>query len=77
MPSGVDCLAAKCVCADKTTPPPLLGDRIEATLTKYGITKEAYRKWKADHGFSDECNCDERQELLNRLDRWARSLVGR
>lgn len=43
-----------------------LGDAVESTLTKIGITQERYKEW-----FNlQNCNCDERKEWLNNLFSW-------
>jgi|TARA_B100002019_G_scaffold58618_1_gene50330 hypothetical protein len=43
-----------------------LGDLVEATLTKFGITEERFKKW-----FNlRECNCKERKKWLNNLFSW-------
>lgn len=47
--------------------PKYLGDHIEAMLTKMGITKEKVSEW-----IGHPCNCEERQERINALDKWAR-----
>ena len=53
-----------------------LGDRVADILERYGVTEESYKRFKAEHGMDPECNCKERREWLNRLDRWARGLLG-
>ena len=45
-----------------------LGDKIEAVLTQHGITKDAWREWKKEHGLPPTCNCDGRQAWLNKFD---------
>lgn len=43
-----------------------LGDLVETTLTKFGITEERFKKW-----FNlRECNCKERKKWLNNLFSW-------
>ena len=43
-----------------------LVDLVEATLTKFGITEERFKKW-----FNlRECNCKERKKWLNNLFSW-------
>lgn len=43
-----------------------LGDVVEATLTKFGITEERFKQW-----FNlKECNCKERKKWLNNLFSW-------
>ena len=43
-----------------------LGDLVEATLTKFGITEERFKRW-----FNlRECNCKERKKWLNNLFSW-------
>ena len=43
-----------------------LGDLVEATLNKFGITEERFKKW-----FNlRECNCKERKKWLNNLFSW-------
>jgi len=43
-----------------------LGDIVESTLTKFGITQERYRQWFG----LQECNCTERKKWLNGLLSW-------
>lgn len=46
-----------------------LGDLVEATLTKFGITQERFKQW-----FNlQECNCTERKKFLNNLFSWKKS----
>ena len=43
-----------------------LGDIVENTLTKFGITQERYKQW-----FNlEECNCTKRKQWLNTLFSW-------
>jgi len=43
-----------------------LGDVVEATLNKFGITEERFKRW-----FNlKECNCKERKKWLNNLFSW-------
>ena len=43
-----------------------LGDVVEATLTKFGITQERFKEW-----FNlEECNCTKRKKWLNNLFSW-------
>lgn len=43
-----------------------LGDLVEATLQKFGITEERFKQW-----FNlKECNCTERKKFLNNLFSW-------
>jgi hypothetical protein len=45
-----------------------LGDVVEATLQKFGITEEKFKQW-----FNlQECNCTERKKFLNNLFSWHR-----
>ena len=48
-----------------------LGDRLEQTLTRMGITKDRYKEVKQRFGFPPTCNCDKRKEWLNKVGRWA------
>lgn len=43
-----------------------LGDVVEATLNKFGITEERFKSW---FGLS-ECNCSKRKKWLNSLFSW-------
>lgn len=43
-----------------------LGDIVEATLTRLGITQERFKEW---FGLR-ECNCTERKKFLNNLFSW-------
>jgi len=45
-----------------------LGDVVEATLTKFGITEERFKQW---FGLK-ECNCKERKKWLNNIFSWKR-----
>ena len=43
-----------------------LGDLVEETLMRYGITEESFKKW-----FNlKECNCTKRKKFLNNLFSW-------
>ena len=43
-----------------------LGDVVEASLQKFGITEERFKKW-----FNlKECNCSKRKKWLNNLFSW-------
>lgn len=50
--------------------PLLLGDMVEKALSSVGITKERVSAW-----IGRPCKCPERQEKLNRLHLWAKSLL--
>ncbi len=43
-----------------------LGDSLEELLTSYGITKEWYQGFKEKFGLPPTCNCNSRQEWLNK-----------
>jgi hypothetical protein len=43
-----------------------LGDVVESTLTKFGITQERYKEWFG----LQECNCTKRKKYLNNLFSW-------
>ena len=43
-----------------------LGDIIESTLIKFGITQERYKNWFE----LKECNCTERKKWLNGIFSW-------
>lgn len=46
-----------------------LGDVVEATLTKFGITQERFKEW-----FNlEECNCTKRKAWLNNLFSWKKN----
>lgn len=45
---------------------PAAGDALEELLTSYGITKEWYVEFKKEHGLPPACNCEARQEWLNK-----------
>lgn len=47
-----------------------LGDRVEQAIKTIGISKEVVEEW-----LGRPCGCDERQEKLNQLHRWAKRLV--
>ena len=42
------------------------GDALEELLASYGITKEWYSGFKEEFGLPPTCNCDARQEWLNK-----------
>lgn len=43
-----------------------LGDVVEATLQKFGITEERFKEW-----FNlKECNCSKRKKFLNNVFSW-------
>lgn len=43
-----------------------LGDVVESTLQKFGITEERFKEW-----FNlKECNCSKRKKFLNNLFSW-------
>lgn len=48
-------------------PAPPIGDAIEDLLASYGITKEWYRSFKKEHGLPPVCDCEARQEWLNKV----------
>jgi hypothetical protein len=43
-----------------------LGDVVEATLQKFGITEERFKAWFG----LEECNCTKRKKFLNNLFSW-------
>ena len=43
-----------------------LGDVVESTLQKFGITQERYKEWFG----LQECNCTKRKKYLNNLFSW-------
>jgi hypothetical protein len=43
-----------------------LGDVVEGTLQKFGITQERYKQWFG----LQECNCTKRKKYLNGLLSW-------
>lgn len=43
-----------------------LGDVVEATLQKFGITEERFKAWFG----LEECNCSKRKKFLNNLFSW-------
>ena len=43
-----------------------LGDVVEGTLNKFGITQERYKEWFG----LQECNCTKRKKYLNNLFSW-------
>jgi hypothetical protein len=48
----------------------LLGDTVEAALAKIGVNKHFVQRW-----LNNQCRCEERKQLLNQLDNWARRIV--
>ena len=48
-------------------PAPGLGDRLESLLTRVGLTKDRYREIKGELGLPPTCDCDKRQEWLNKV----------
>lgn len=46
-----------------------LGDLVEQTLTKFGITEERFKEWF----HLKECNCKERKKWLNNLFSWKKN----
>ena len=55
-----------------TTPEELermgLGDVVEATLNKFGVTQDRFKSWFG----LQECRCTERKKWLNNLFSWER-----
>jgi len=49
-----------------------LGDVVEATLNKFGITQERFKRWFG----LEECNCTQRKKFLNNLFSWHKSKKG-
>lgn len=47
-----------------------LGDYTEYVLSALGITKERYAEAKEMFGFAPTCDCDGRQEWLNKVGRY-------
>ena len=45
-----------------------LGDVVEATLEKFGVTQERFKSWFG----LQECRCTERKKWLNNLFSWER-----
>jgi hypothetical protein len=43
-----------------------LGDVVEGTLSKFGITQERYKEWFG----LQECGCTKRKKYLNNLFSW-------
>ena len=43
-----------------------LGDVVESTLQKFGITEERFKAWFG----LEECNCSKRKKFLNNLFSW-------
>jgi len=46
-----------------------LGDVVEATLQKFGITEERFKAWFG----LQECNCSKRKKFLNNLFSWKKN----
>jgi hypothetical protein len=46
-----------------------LGDALEETLTRFGITEERFKDW---FGLK-ECNCSKRKKYLNNLFSWKKN----
>jgi hypothetical protein len=44
-----------------------LGNLVESTLEKYGVTKDRWVEFKKRLGLPATCNCDRRKEYLNKL----------
>ena len=51
------------------------GDRIEKGLTSVGITQERYKEVKERFGLPSTCDCDERIEWINKVEKWFKSLL--
>jgi hypothetical protein len=49
-----------------------LGDVIEATLQKFGITEERFKSWFG----LEECNCSKRKKFLNGIFSWKKNSSG-
>jgi hypothetical protein len=58
---------------ERSSAPPLLGDRIESALKTMGITKENYAHAKEAIGLLPDCNCSGRKEKLNTLHTYAKT----
>ncbi len=54
------------------SPSPLLGDVVESALSAVGITKERVERF-----VGGPCGCQERQERLNNLHRWANRVLSK
>lgn len=46
---------------------PRPGDDLEELLTSYGFTKEWYMGVKEEYGLPPTCNCEARQEWINKV----------
>lgn len=46
---------------------PLAGDALEELLTSYGVTKEWWMSVKEEFGLPPTCNCQSRQEWINKV----------
>lgn len=46
---------------------PGLGDRVESALHSVGVTKERWAAFKGAMGLPATCNCEARQQYLNKL----------
>jgi hypothetical protein len=44
-----------------------LGDALEQTLARMGITKDRYKEVKQKFGFPPTCNCEKRKQWLNKV----------
>lgn len=49
-----------------------LGDDVKQLLASIGITKRRYRQVKKLFGRPPDCNCDSRQQWLNKVSDWWR-----
>lgn len=47
-----------------------LGDYTEQLLSSIGVTKDRYRAAKELFGLAPTCNCESRQEWLNKVGTW-------
>jgi hypothetical protein len=48
----------------------MLGDLLESALSRVGVTKDRVERW-----LGRPCGCAERQEKLNQLGYWAKSVL--
>jgi hypothetical protein len=53
---------------------PGLGDQVEGLLASIGITKDRYAAAKELFGLPPTCSCSSRQEWLNKISVWWRSI---
>ena len=51
-------------------PPPGLGDVVESALSSIGITQDRVEEW-----LGRPCRCSERKKKLNRLSKWATTVL--